>query len=126
VSPWLRLLGKRRCEEGNPVMIQSHILLLVLGMGLVTYLPRWGPLFLLSGRNLPPWLAHWLDLIPVAILSALVAPELLLSGNPPQLDLLQSKLWVALPTFLFAMWSKSLGGTVLFGMFLYWAVGMVL
>ena len=107
-------------------MIQTHVVLLALGMGLVTYLPRWVPLFLLSGRKLPRWFTDWLDLIPVAILSALVAPELLLSGRPPQFDLLQPKLWVALPTFLFAMWTKSLGGTVLFGMFFYWVVGMVL
>lgn len=107
-------------------MSQTHILLLAIGMGLVTYLPRWVPLFFLSGRKLPRLFTSWLDLIPVAILSALVAPELVFTGRPPQLDLLQPKLWVALPTFFFALWTKSLGGTVLFGMLLYWVVGMAL
>ena len=107
-------------------MNETHILLLALGMGFVTYLPRWVPLFFLSGRTLPRWFTDWLDLIPVAILSALVAPELLLSGSPPQFDMLQPKLLAALPTFFFALWTKSLGGTVLFGMLCYWLVGMVL
>jgi branched-subunit amino acid transport protein len=107
-------------------MSWTHFLFLALGMGLVTYLPRWVPIFWLSGRELPRWVSEWLDLIPVAVLSALVAPDLLLTGRPPQFDLLHPKLWVAFPTFLFARWTKSLGGTVLFGMFLYWIVGMLL
>ncbi len=107
-------------------MSWTHFLLLALGMGLVTYLPRWVPLFYLSGRELPRWFTDWLDLIPVAVLSALVAPELVLTGRPPQVDLLQPKLWVGFPTFFFALWTKSLGGTVLFGMLLYWAVVMML
>jgi branched-subunit amino acid transport protein len=107
-------------------MSRADFLILAFGMGLVTYLPRWVPIFCLSGRELPRWLTDWLDLIPVAVLAALVAPELLLTtGRPPQLSLFEPKLWVAFPTFIFARWTKSLGGTVLFGMFLYWLVGMM-
>lgn len=95
-------------------------LLLILGMGLVTYIPRWLPLFLLSQRRLPPWFVEWLDLIPVAILSALVFSELFVSGNPRQLVLLQPRSMVAIPTFLFALKTRSLGGTVIVGMALFW------
>jgi len=98
-------------------------LLLLAGMGLVTYLPRWLPVFFLSRRKLPSWLVEWLDLVPVAILGALVLPELLVSGAPRQLDLWQPRLWVAFPTFLFALKTRSLGGTVLVGMGLYWLAG---
>jgi branched-subunit amino acid transport protein len=55
-------------------MIHSEYLILVVGMGLVTYIPRWFPIFFLSRRQLPQWFSEWLDLIPVAILSALVFP----------------------------------------------------
>jgi branched-subunit amino acid transport protein len=107
-------------------MIHSKYLILVVGMGLVTYIPRWLPIFFLSRRQLPQWFSEWLDLIPVAILSALVFPELVTGGNPRQLDFSQPQLWVALPTFLFALKTKSLGGTVVVGMLLFWMVGKIM
>ncbi|MFZ5573047.1 MAG: AzlD domain-containing protein [Thermodesulfobacteriota bacterium] len=95
----------------------------VLGMGLVTFLPRWIPLFFLSNRRLPDWLVEWLDLIPAAILSALLIPGLITAGDPRRLDLWRPELFVAVPTFLFALRTKSLGGTVVAGMLLYWLAG---
>lgn len=35
--------------------MKADYVLLVLGMGIVTYLPRWIPLILLSRRQLPEW-----------------------------------------------------------------------
>lgn len=97
-------------------------LLLVAGMGVVTYLPRWLPLLTLSRRRLPQWLIDWLGLIPVALLSALVAPALLADATTRTLQLGRPELLVAVPTFLFALKTRSLGGTVLVGMLLYWLV----
>jgi branched-subunit amino acid transport protein len=101
-------------------MIKSEYIILLFAMGLVTYLPRWAPLFFLSDRKLPDWLVEWLDMIPVAILSALLIPELVITGEPRHLDLLTPELLVAIPTFMFAYFTKSLGGTVIVGMALYW------
>ena len=103
-------------------MTTSDYILMIAGMGLVTYIPRWLPLFSLTRLKLPELVIEWLDLIPVAILSALLVPALLTAGEPRHLDLLQPKLFVAIPTFLFAFKTKSLGGTVIFGMLLYWLV----
>jgi len=47
-------------------MIKGEYILLVFGMGLVTYLPRWIPLFFLSRRNLSGFFVEWLDLVPAA------------------------------------------------------------
>ena len=101
-------------------MIQSDYLVLVAGMGLVTYIPRWLPIAFLARRQLPGWFTEWLDFIPVAILSALVLPALVTSGEPRHLAFFQPQLWVALPTLLFALRTRSLGGTVVIGMFLFW------
>ncbi len=98
-------------------------LLLLTGMGLVTYLPRWLPLHFLSRRSLPEWFVQWLDLIPAAILSALLLPALVVDAESRHLDLLRPELWVALPTVAFAWWKRSLGGTVVVGMLLYWLAG---
>lgn len=102
----------------------SSYLLLVLGMGAATYLPRLLPLFLLSRRQLPQWLVDWLDLIPVAILAALLAPSLMIDDTNT-LSLLRPQFWVAIPTILFAIRTRSLGGTVIFGMALFWLAGAV-
>lgn len=102
-------------------MIKNEYLLIVIGMGIVTFLPRWFPLFFLSKRKLPDPLVEWLDLIPAAILSALLIPELIISGNPRHFDLFRPELLAAVPTFIFALKSKSLGGTVVVGMFFFWA-----
>lgn len=99
--------------------------LLFAGMGLVTYIPRWLPLLYLSHRQLPQWLVDWLSLIPVAILSALLAPILFASTSPRTLDLSKPELLIAIPTFLIAWKTKSLGGTVIAGMMLYWLADML-
>ena len=98
-------------------------LLLVAGMGAVTYIPRWLPLFALAQRRLPQGLVDWLRLIPVAILSALVAPALLADSVTRTLSFGKPEFWVAIPTLLFAWRTRSLAGTVIFGMLLFWLMG---
>jgi branched-subunit amino acid transport protein len=101
-------------------MSYPDYLWLLLGMGIVTYLPRVLPLLVLAQRNLPQGLLDWLGLIPVAILAALLAPGLLVSGAQRSLDLGKPELFAAIPTLLFALRTRSLGGSVLLGMALYW------
>jgi branched-subunit amino acid transport protein len=103
-----------------------YYLLLLSGMGLVTYLPRLFPLLLLSGKNPPRWFVDWLELIPAAILSALLIPALLTDGDPRRLDLLKPEFLVAIPVFGFAWKTRSLAGTVIVGMLLYWLADRIL
>jgi branched-subunit amino acid transport protein len=74
---------------------------------------------------MPQWLIDWLSLIPVAILSALIAPSLLTDPVTRSFAFGKLELLVAIPTLLFSLKTRSLGGTVLVGMFLYWLGGMV-
>jgi branched-subunit amino acid transport protein len=103
-------------------MTFSDYLFLFGGMGLVTYLPRALPLLYLAHKQLPQWLIDWLSLIPVAVLSALLAPALFTDGANRSFDPGKPEFLVAIPTLLFALKTRSLGGTVLVGMFLYWLV----
>ncbi len=96
------------------------------GMGLVTYIPRWMPLFFLARRKLPQWFTDWLSLIPVAILCALLAPILFTDQSERALELGKPEFLVAIPTLLFAVKTKSLGGTVLVGMGLFWSAKFIL
>lgn len=96
-------------------------LLLILGMALVTYIPRAAPLMLLSSRNLNPLLMRWLEMVPPAVLAALLAPELLLTGAPDGGKMLFLStdnvfLLASAPTLLVGWLSRSFFGTVAVGM----------
>ena len=97
-------------------MVSKAYLAVILGMGLVTFLPRWLPLIYLTKRSLPSWLVEWLDFIPAAILSAILLPALVSDSATRSIDLGQPEFVVAIPTFVFAILTKSLGGTVIIGM----------
>ena len=98
----------------------------MLGMGLVTYLPRMIPLLFLSRQRLPVWFAEWLELIPPAILSALIAPTLLTDSSPRMLVMGKAELLAALPTLLCALKTRSLAGTVITGMLCYGGLKLVM
>ncbi len=100
-------------------------LFLIIAMGAVTYFPRMLPLAVLSRRRLPHWFAEWLEFIPPAILSALLAPTLFAQGNPRLFVLGKIELLAALPTLLFALKTRSLAGTVVIGMLFFWLAGAV-
>ncbi len=107
------------------MVVDGEYYYIVLGMSLVTFLPRFFPVYFLSGRTLPGWFIEWLDLIPVAVLSALLLPELVTSGTPRLFMPYKLDMIVAIPTLLFALKTKSLGGTVVTGMGLYWLLDMI-
>lgn len=56
--------------------IRPDILTIIITSALVTAIPRVLPMILLSRMELPAWLQEWLSAVPVAILSALLAIEL--------------------------------------------------
>ena len=100
-------------------MVSTEYLAVILGMGLVTFLPRWLPLVYLTKRSLPSWLVEWLDFIPAAILSAILLPALVTDSATRAVDFGRPEFIVAIPTFVFAILTKSLGGTVIIGMVLF-------
>jgi branched-subunit amino acid transport protein len=107
-------------------MTSRDYIILIFCMGAVTYLPRMLPLVVLSRRRLPAWFSEWLELLPAAILSALLAPVLLTCAEPRSLCLGKPELLAAVPTLLFALRTRSLAGTVIVGMLFYWGLKLVM
>jgi branched-subunit amino acid transport protein len=95
--------------------IRWSILLIIIGCALVTFIPRVLPLVILSQMELPKWLIRWLKNVPVAVMAALLAQELLLSGNQFSLSDNLLKLLAAVPAFIIAILTKSLLVTVMVG-----------
>jgi branched-subunit amino acid transport protein len=80
-------------------------------------------LHIFLSRRLPGWLRQWLDFIPAAVLSALILPALVTTGEPRHLTIFQSALLVSIPTLIFAWKTRSLAGTVIIGMAPFWVAG---
>lgn len=94
-----------------------HIILAIFLMALVTYLPRFLPLLLLSRRRLPPYLETWLSFVPVAVLAALLGPVLFTVEEKLVFHPLNNLYLLAgVPTFLVALFTRNLFYTVLAGM----------
>jgi branched-subunit amino acid transport protein len=58
--------------------MNNKILWIIIGMGLVTYLPRMLPFVLFKGKELPPFIQGVLKNVPYATLGALIFPAILL------------------------------------------------
>lgn len=102
-------------------MADSSLILIIFGMALVTYLPRVLPLLLLSSRKLPLFFVRWLELIPPAVLAALLAPGILLGKHGDgslYLHLATDNLFLlaAIPAILTNLLTRSFFGTVAVGM----------
>jgi len=60
-------------------MQNMNLWLIIIGMAIVTYIPRMLPMVLLQEIKLPPLIKRFLELIPFAALSALIFPGILSS-----------------------------------------------
>lgn len=60
------------------------IILIIIGMSLVTMIPRLLPSFIVDKLEFKPWLNRWLSAIPYAALGALIFPGILMvkEGSP--------------------------------------------
>ncbi len=99
-------------------MDQRGVLITMLGMLVVTYLPRVLPLWVFASRSLPPHVATWLRFVPVAVLAAMLLPSLVLVEGRPSFGFDNLFLWAAIPTFVVAWKTRSLFGSVIVGMVL--------
>jgi branched-subunit amino acid transport protein len=99
-------------------MDQKVVLYTIVGMALVTYLPRVLPVWLLSARSLPAVVVAWLRYIPAAVLAAMLFPSLLLVEQRLDVGFQNLYFWAALPTLLVAWKTRSLFGSVVAGMLL--------
>lgn len=97
-------------------MDQKIILLTILGMALVTYLPRVLPVLFLSSRTLPKGVTDWLSFVPTAVLAAMLAPALLMNKGGMDVSLGNVFLLAGLPTFAVSWLTKSFFGAVITGM----------
>ena len=96
--------------------MQSKYIFMILGMTLVTYIPRMLPVTLLSKVKLPDTVVSILKYVGPAILASLLAPALFITDGSLNISLTNNYLLAAIPTFFTAYFSRSIFTTVFLGM----------
>ncbi|AXM88170.1 AzlD domain-containing protein [Anoxybacillus ayderensis G10] len=66
----------------------DNIFLIIVGMGIVTYIPRMLPLTVFHRMNLPPFWRGVLRNVPYATLGALIIPGIFLIQDDPAFGIL--------------------------------------
>ncbi len=100
-----------------PGLSPAEVILVIALMSLVTYVPRVFPVLILSRRSLPEPVERWLSYVPVAVLSALLAPALFSPQGVLDFAVHTNPFfWVSIPVFVIAILTRNLFATVLFGM----------
>jgi branched-subunit amino acid transport protein len=63
--------------------MNNVVIWMIIGMAVVTYIPRMLPFIVFKGKELPPFLQGVLKNVPFAVLGALIFPSILLiqEGN---------------------------------------------
>jgi branched-subunit amino acid transport protein len=57
--------------------MKTEMVWMIIGMGLVTYIPRMMPFVLFKGKELPPFIQGVLKNVPYATLGALIFPAII-------------------------------------------------
>ncbi len=97
-------------------MEQQVVFFVIMGMCLVTYIPRVAPMLVLASRSMPEPVVRWLSFVPTAVLSAMLLPSIVAPGNQLALTSDNLFLWAGVPAFVLAVTTRSFFGTIALGM----------
>ncbi|MDT8976428.1 AzlD domain-containing protein [Paenibacillus sp. chi10] len=95
--------------------VRWDIFLIILGTAFVTFIPRVVPLMVLSRFELPGWAMRWLNYVPISVIAALIGQEIFIHDGKLTSLTNNIEFFAAIPTFLIAIKTRSLLGTVLGG-----------
>ncbi len=98
-----------------------NIFLAIILMALVTYGSRLLPFLVLRGRKIDGFLKDFIELVPVALLAALVIPDLFMPSGS-EFSFVNPFLWAGVLTFAFSKYVPNLFLCVSFGMLAYWGL----
>lgn len=97
--------------------LDAHLALIlcIAGCTAVTLLSKLLPVTFLKGDNLPLTLRHWLSFVPVAVMAALVGPDVFIYEGQFNLGPSNLFLMAGLPTLVVAWWYKNYFLTIVVG-----------
>ncbi len=99
--------------------------LIIIAMGVVTFGIRLLPIVLLGRIEIPLVVQRALRFVPPAVLSAIIAPELLMSGGQVDLSLGNARLIAGVLATIVAWRTKNVLLTIAVGMIALWVLGSI-
>jgi len=93
--------------------------LLVLGMVIVTFSVRYLPLALSGRFPMPPWLERALRFVPVAVLTAISVPIMVMPNDQMALSLDNEYLVAGVVAIAIAAWRRQLLLTIVVGLLVF-------
>jgi branched-subunit amino acid transport protein len=104
----------------------SGIWITMIGVGILTFLPRFSFIALLERWQAPIIVQRALRFVPVAVLTAIIVPELVLSTGKLDVSPTNLRLLAGLVAVLVAWKTKNVVWTILAGMAVFWLLRLVL
>ncbi len=98
--------------------------ILMISVGLLTFLTRLSFIALLERIQLPAAFQRALRFVPIAVLSAIIAPEIGYLDNALFLSPQNPRLLAAIIATLVAYFTKNVVWTILAGMAAFWILGL--
>ncbi len=105
--------------------MREEMLAIIFGMAVVTFLPRFLPMALLTRWVIPEKVKMGLGYIPTAILSAIVFSTLFFNEGA-KVAIQPLYLVSAVSVFIFSWKVKRLWASVILGMLVYWGLGFIM
>ena len=99
---------------------------LILGMAATNIVMRWTPITVMSRLELPDVLRRWLGYIPVSVMAAIVAVQVLRPAGTFRFDLTNPYLLAAVPTAVVYRFTRSFLGAMLAGILSFLAFRYIL
>jgi branched-subunit amino acid transport protein len=99
-----------------------EIWLTIIGMGIITYSIRFLPIALLEKFELSPNVRQALKYVPVAVLTAIIVPELLMPDGTLDISLGNGRLIGGIIAGIVAWKTKNVLWTIVFGMGVLWLI----
>lgn len=100
--------------------------LTIVACGIVTFLIRLSFIAIHGRVSMPRWFTRALTFVPVAVLSAITLPEILIQNNAVLVSLWNPKLWAGLVAVLVAWRTKNVLATIAVGMAVMWILQWVI
>ena len=94
----------------------------IIATGLINFAARFSMFSGFSPKRLPDWLQDALGFVPIAVLTAIIAPAVLLDGNGIIAIVDNTRFYAALVAIIIALITRSVLATISTGLMALWTL----
>lgn len=103
-----------------------NLWLTIIACGIVTFLIRFSFIAIHGRVTMPDWFTRALTFVPIAVLSAITMPEILIQDNVVDVSILNPRLIAGIAAALVAWRTKNVMVTIGVGMVVLWGLQLAM